>query len=77
MEEGDDLSLLDFKAVRYRRKEMPPLTTISSPRLGRLQGLRRGVSQHTLEKICDRKPVRIVKLAACLKVVEELKKGAA
>jgi len=39
--------------------------------------MRRGVSQHTLEKICNRKPVRVAKLAKCLKVAEELKKGAA
>jgi hypothetical protein len=39
--------------------------------------VRRGVSQHTLEKICSRKPVRVAKLAKCLKLIEELKKGAA
>jgi hypothetical protein len=33
--------------------------------------MRRGTNQHTLEKICAREPVRAVKLAKCLKVLEE------
>ena len=33
--------------------------------------MRRGINQHTLEKICKRKPVRAIKLAKCLKVLEE------
>jgi hypothetical protein len=79
-EEGDDLSLLDFKAVQYRRKgnaiaDDNQLAGIV--KIAKREFMRRGVSQHTLEKICNRKPVRIAKLAKCLKVVEELKKGAA
>ncbi|SPF36935.1 hypothetical protein SBA1_170056 [Candidatus Sulfotelmatobacter kueseliae] len=31
----------------------------------------RGISQHTLEKICKREPVRATRLAKCLKVLEE------
>lgn len=37
--------------------------------------MRRGVSQHTLEKICSRKPVRVAKLATCLKVAEISARG--
>ena len=32
--------------------------------------MRRGINQHTLEKICAGLPVRAVKLANCLKVLE-------
>jgi hypothetical protein len=79
-EEGDDLSLLDFKAVQYKRKgnaitDDNQLAQIA--KVAKREFMRRGVSQHTLEKICNRKPVRIAKLARCLKVVEETKKGAA
>ena len=79
-EEGDDLSLLDFNAIQYKRKgnaiaDDNQLTEIA--KIAKREFMRRGVSQHTLEKICNRKPVRIAKLARCLKVVEELKKGAA
>ena len=79
-EEGDDLSLLDFKAVQYRRKgnaiaDDNQLAEIV--KIAKREFMRRGVSQHTLEKICTRKPVRVTKLTKCLKVVEDLKKGAA
>ena len=33
--------------------------------------MRRGVNQHTLEKICQRVPVRAIKLAKCLRALEE------
>jgi hypothetical protein len=32
--------------------------------------MRRGINQHTLEKICRKKPVRALKLEACLRIVE-------
>ena len=74
------MSLLDFAAVQYRRKgnaiaDDNQLTEIV--KIAKREFMRRGVSQHTLEKICDRKPVRVAKLAKCLKLIEELKKGAA
>lgn len=80
LEEGDDLSLLEFKAVQYRRKgnaiaDDNQLTEIT--KVAKREFMRRGVSQHTLEKICNRKPVSVAKLAKCLRVIEELKKGAA
>jgi len=73
-EEGDDLSLLDFKAVQYRRKgnavaddnQLAHITKIP-----KREFMRRGINQHTLEKICRREPVRVTKLAECLKTVEE------
>ena len=33
--------------------------------------MRRGINQHTLEKICKREPVRAIKLAECLKALRE------
>jgi len=33
--------------------------------------MRRGINQHTLEKICRQEPVRAIKLAKCLKVLAE------
>jgi len=33
--------------------------------------MRRRINQHTQEKICAREPVRAIKLAKCLKVLEE------
>jgi hypothetical protein len=76
-EEGDDLSLLDFKAVQYTRKgnviangdQLAQITKIPKREL-----MRRGVNQHTLEKICKRQPVRTVKFTKCLQVIEELEK---
>src|SRR6202051_5005576 len=76
-EEGDDLSLLDFKALQYRRKgnaiaDDHQLAEIV--RIPKREFMRRGMSQHTLEKICDRNPVRVTMLAKCLEVVQQLKK---
>jgi hypothetical protein len=73
-EEGDDLSLLEFKAIQYRRKgnaiaDDEQLARIL--RVAKREFIRRGINQHTLEKICGRKPVRAVKLTKCLKAVEE------
>jgi hypothetical protein len=75
-EEGDDLSLLDFKAVRYARKGNAIANNDQLEQIAKIpkrELMRRGVNQHTLEKICERVPVRAAKLAECLKVIEELK----
>jgi hypothetical protein len=77
-EEGEDLSLLEFKAIEYRRKgfaiasneQLKQIATIPTREL-----MRRGINQHTLEKICKREPVRASKFAACLKVAEEYYSG--
>ena len=73
-EEGEDLSLLEFKVIQYRRKGN---AVADDEQLARIAGIskrefmRRGINQHTLEKICKREPVRAIKLARCLKVLEE------
>ena len=73
-EEGEDLSLLEFKATQYRRQgnvvadddQLSRIRTVS-----KREFMRRGINQHTLEKICRREPVRAAKLAKCLKALEE------
>jgi len=73
-EEGEDLSLLEFRAVEYRRKGNAVADHEQLARIARApkrEFMRRGISQHTLEKICKREPVRAVKLEKCLKVLEE------
>jgi hypothetical protein len=37
--------------------------------------MRRGINQHTLEKICSGESVRANKLAECLKALEEYERG--
>ena len=74
------MSLLDFNTLQYKKKgnavadksQLADILKISKREL-----MRCGINQHTLEKICRSKPVRIAKLAECLKVVDDLKKGAA
>jgi hypothetical protein len=72
-DEGD-ISVLEFKAIRYKRCGKVTATT---EQLGRIEKvpkrefIRRGINQHTLEKICDRAPVRAIKLAYVLKVLQE------
>ena len=73
-EEGEDLSLLDFKAVMYKRKGYVVATDEQLARIVRVpkrEFRRRGINQHTLEKICARETIRIIKLANCLKVLKE------
>jgi hypothetical protein len=73
-EEGDDPSLLESKAVQYKRTGNATATDEQLVRITKIpkrEFMRRGISQHTLEKICKRKPVRTAKLAQCLKVLEE------
>jgi hypothetical protein len=73
-EEGEDLSLLKFKAVQYERKGNAIADDEQLARIAEVpkrEFMRRGINQHTLEKICRRKPVRAVKLAKCLKALEQ------
>lgn len=37
--------------------------------------MRRGINQHTLEKICTREPVRAAKLAKCLEALEDYERS--
>ena len=77
-EEGDHLSLLEFKATQYKPKGN---VVASEGQLARIASIpkrelmRRGVNQHTLEKICRNEPVRAVKLAECLEVLEAYERG--
>ena len=73
-EEAEDLSLLEFKAIQYKPKGNAVAGEEQLARITKVpkrEFMRRGINQHTLEKICKREPVRAVKLAKCLKVLEE------
>lgn len=77
-EEGEDLSLLDFKAIEYKRKGYvvateEQLTRIES--VPKREFMRRKINQHTLEKICGREPVRASGLAKVLKVLQQWGSG--
>jgi hypothetical protein len=71
-EEGEDLSLLDFKAIEYKQKGNAVATDEELARIAgvpKREFMRRGINQHTLEKICDRQPVRAIKLLKCLQII--------
>lgn len=73
-EEGEDLSLLDFKAIEYKRKGNAVADDEQLARIAdvpKREFMRRGINQHTLEKICKREPVRAIKVAKCLRVLEQ------
>ena len=73
-EEGEDLSLLEFTAIEYKRKGKEVATDEQLARIARVpkrEFMRRGINQHTLEKICQQHPVRTSRLAKCLRVLEE------
>jgi hypothetical protein len=68
------VSLLDFNAIEYKRKGKAIATDEQLARIAKVpkrEFMRRGINQHTLEKICGREPVRAIKLASCLRVLEE------
>ena len=71
-EEGEDLSLLESKR-EYKRKGYAVATDEQLERIAQVpkrELMRRGINQHTLEKICKREPVRGIKLARCLNAIE-------
>jgi hypothetical protein len=73
-EEGEDLSLLDFKAIEYKRGGNAiaieeQLARIAS--VPKREFMRRGINQHTLEKICRAEPVRTLILAKVLRVLQQ------
>jgi hypothetical protein len=71
--EGDELSLLEFRTIEYKRKGYVIANDKQLERITRVpkrELRRRGINQHTLEKICSKMPVRTTKLAHCLKVLE-------
>jgi hypothetical protein len=60
-EESEDLSLLDFKAIEYKPKGNAVATDEQLARIATVpkrEFIRRGINQHTLEKICRGEPVR-------------------
>jgi hypothetical protein len=74
-EEGEDLSLLEFKTVEYKRKGNAIATDEQLERIRKIpkrEFMRRGVNQHTLEKICARRPVRATKLAQCINALHKV-----
>jgi hypothetical protein len=77
-EEGEDLSLLESKAIQYRRRGNAVANDEQLARIAEVpkrEFMRRGINQHTLEKICKREPVRAAKLAKCLSTLEEYEQG--
>jgi hypothetical protein len=66
------LSLLEFSSIVYKRKGYAVATHEQLARIANVpkrELRRREINQHTLEKICNREPVRAEKLAKCLKVL--------
>jgi hypothetical protein len=77
-EEGEDPSLLDPKTIQYKRKGNAFATDEQLARIANVpkrEFMRRGINQHTLEKICNREPVLALKLAECVRVLEEYERG--
>ena len=66
-EEGEDLSLLEFKTIEYKRKGYAIATNEQLKRIAKIpkrEFMRCGIFQHTVEKIGARVPVRAIMLAS-------------
>ena len=78
-EHGDDPSLLEFETIQYKPRGYAVATPEQLAMIDTLpkrELMRRGINQHTLEKICSKKPVRACKLSECLKAIaSELEKA--
>lgn len=73
-EEGEDPSLLEPRTTEYKRRGKAVADDEQLARIAKVpkrEFMRRGISQHTLEKICKREPVRVSKLAKCVEVLRE------
>jgi hypothetical protein len=73
-EEGEDLTLLEFKAIEYRRRGSAVADDEQLARIAKVpkrELMRRGINQHTLDKVCRKQPVRVIKLANLLKMLEQ------
>ncbi len=73
-EHGEDVSLLEFKAIQYKRKGNAVADDEQLARIAKVpkrEFMRRGINQHTLEKICRKEPVRASRLAKVLKVLQQ------
>ena len=72
-EEGEDISLLEFKPIQYKKSGKVIATAEQLHRIGlvpKREFIRRGINQHTLEKICKKGAVRLLKLAEILRVLQ-------
>jgi hypothetical protein len=68
---------LEFRAIEYKRQDYAIADPEHLTRIAlvpKREFMRRGITQHTLEKILEREPVRAIKLAECLRVLEEYEK---
>jgi len=73
-EHSEDISLLEFKAIRYKRRGTMIATDEQLARIEKVpkrEFIRRGINQHTLEKICGKVPVRASKVPEILKVLQQ------
>jgi len=78
-EQGEDVSLLEFKAVQYNCRGKVTATAEQLRRIAKVskrEFIRRGINQHTLEKICGKRAVQTSKLAKVLKVLRRWESGA-
>ena len=72
-EDGEHISLLEFKAIQFKRRGNVTATNEDLQRIAKVSKKelrRRGVNQHTLEKICRKEVVRASRLAKVLKVLQ-------
>ncbi len=77
-EEGEEFSLLEFKAIEYKRKGTTVADAEQLARIAKVpkrEFMRRGINQHTLEKICRRESVRAINLAECLTVLGDCERA--
>ncbi len=73
-EEGEDPSLLDFKAIEYKRRGYAVATDEQLGQIAKIpkrEFMRRGINQHTLGKICGREAVRASKMVKVLRVLQQ------
>lgn len=73
-EEGEHFSLLEFKAIEYRRRGNAVADEEQLARIAKVpkrEFMRRGISQHTLEKISRKEAVRASRLAKVLRVFQQ------
>jgi uncharacterized protein (DUF2384 family) len=68
------VSLLEFKAIQYKDRGNAIATAEQLRRIENVpkrEFIRRGINQHTLEKICRKEPVRVSKLARVLMILHQ------
>jgi hypothetical protein len=73
-DQGEDVSLLEFRAIQYNRRGNAIATAEQLRRIEKIpkrEFIRRGINQHTLEKICRKEPVRVSKLAKALTTLQQ------